>query len=234
MSFDPSKFTTPQAKPLPVILLLDVSGSMSVQNKIDHLNNAVREMIESFAQEEKMETEIIISVITFGESVELQIPFTRASQVVASPLIASGLTPMGTALKMAKAMIEDKEATPSRAYRPTVVLVSDGQPTDNWQGPLDDFVSNGRSSKCDRMAMAIGRDADASVLNRFIAGTPHELFTAANAGQLHEFFKRVTMSVTIRSQSKNPNEVLELPSPAEKQIEPLASQNNDNGDEGFW
>ena len=204
--FDPSKFTTPKAKPLPVCLLLDVSGSMS-GDKITNLNNAVKEMLDTFKAEEKMETEFLISVITFGNEVKLHIPPTKASQVQWRDLGADGMTPMGTALKMAKAMIEDKETTPSRAYRPTIVLVSDGQPNDSWERPLEDFIRQGRSSKCDRMAMAIGHDADEGVLNRFIEGTPHQLFYAESAAQLHEFFQRVTMSVTMRSRSKNPNEV---------------------------
>ena len=116
--FDPKKFTTPTAKPLPVVLLLDVSSSMS-GDKIENLNKAVEDMLDTFAQEEKMETEILVSVITFGNQVELQVPYTKASQVQWQGLQANGMTPMGTALKMAKAMIEDKETTPSRAYRPT-------------------------------------------------------------------------------------------------------------------
>ena len=209
--FDPKKFTTPTAKPLPVVLLLDVSSSMS-GDKIENLNKAVEDMLDNFAQEEKMETEILVSVITFGKQVELHVPYTKASQVQWQDLQADGMTPMGTALKMAKAMIEDKKTTPSRAYRPTIVLVSDGQPTDSWERPLEDFISEGRSSKCDRMAMAIGRDADETVLKSFIEDMPHNLFYAEHAGQLHEFFQRVTMSVTIRTQSKNPNVV---PTPSE-------------------
>lgn len=213
--FDPKKFTTPTAKPLPVVLLLDVSSSM-YGDKIENLNKAVEEMLDSFAQEEKMETEILVSVITFGNQVDLQVPYSKASQVQWQGLQANGMTPMGTALKMAKTMIEDKETTPSRAYRPTIVLVSDGQPNDSWERPLEDFISEGRSSKCDRMAMAIGRDADETVLKRFIEGTPHDLFYAENAGQMHEFFQRVTMSVTMRSQSKNPNVV---PTPSEIKLD---------------
>lgn len=234
--FDPKKFTTPTAKPLPVVLLLDVSSSMS-GDKIENLNKAVEDMLDTFAQEEKMETEILVSVITFGNEVELQVPYTKASQVQWQGLQANGMTPMGTALKMAKAMIEDKETTPSRAYRPTVVLVSDGQPNDSWERPLEDFISEGRSSKCDRMAMAIGRDADETVLKRFIEGTPHDLFYAKNAGQLHEFFQRVTMSVTMRTQSKNPNLIPNIPkqlkdaniiSNVEYQVIPKSEEN------GYW
>lgn len=237
--FDPKKFTTPTAKPLPVVLLLDISYSMS-GDKIDNLNKAVKNMLDTFAQEEKMETEILVSVITFGGKVDLHVPFTKASQVQWHGLQVNGDTPMGTALKMAKAMIEDKETTPSRAYRPTIVLVSDGQPTDGniWKLAMDDFISEGRSSKCDRMAMAIGRDADETVLKRFIESTPHDLFYAENAGQLHEFFQRVTMSVTMRTQSKNPNVV---PAPSEIKLDggsvksaASGTTTVSSGDEGYW
>lgn len=235
--FDPKKFTTPTAKPLPVILLLDMSYSMS-GDKIDNLNKAVEDMLNTFAQEEKMETEILVSVISFGDQVALHVPFTKASQVQWQSLHAGGMTPMGAAIKMAKAMIEDKDTTPSRAYRPTVVLVSDGQPNDSWEKPLEDFISEGRSSKCDRMAMAIGRDADKKVLKRFIEGTPHDLFYAENAGQLHEFFQRVTMSVTMRTQSKNPNVV---PAPSEIKLDGGSIKSNTTGnavgssdDDGYW
>jgi len=235
--FDPKKFTTPTAKPLPVVLLLDVSTSMS-GDKIENLNKAVEDMLDTFAKEEKMETEILVSVITFGDQVKLYVPYTKASQVQWQGLQANGMTPMGTALKMAKAMIEDKETTPSRAYRPTIVLVSDGQPNDSWERPLEDFISKGRSSKCDRMAMAIGRDANEMILKRFIEGTPHDLFYAENAGQLHEFFQRVTMSVTMRTQSKNPNVV---PTPSEIKLDGGSVKSATTGnttassdDEGYW
>ena len=235
--FDPKKFTTQTAKPLPVVLLLDVSGSMSGE-KIDNLNKAVQDMLDTFAEEEKMETEILVSAITFGSQAVLHIPYTKASQIQWKMLQADGMTPMGAALRMAKDMIEDREITPSRAYRPTIVLVSDGQPNDSWEKPLEDFISEGRSSKCDRMAIAIGRDANETVLKRFIEKTPHQLFYAQNANQLHEFFNFVTMSVTMRSQSKNPNIV---PAPSEikidgGEVQSSAKENTDGSadEEGYW
>ena len=206
MSFNPEKFVVPTAKPLPVCLLLDVSSSMSGA-KIDSLNQAVSEMLESFAAEEKMETELLVSVITFGNQVELSVPFTKASEIQWKNLPAGGMTPMGTALEMAKAMIEDKDTTPSRAYRPTIVLITDGQPTDKWEQPLENFTSKGRSSKCDRMAMVIGHNTDDSVLRRFVEGTKHDIFRVENAKELHAFFQHVTMSITSRSRSNNPNEI---------------------------
>lgn len=204
IAFDPSKFTAAKAKPLPVILLLDVSGSMSGE-KIHNLNAATRDMLEIFRDTENGETEIHVSIITFGGEVKLHQELACASNIQWHDLSAGGGTPLGVALQMAKAMIEDKDIVPSRAYRPTVVLVSDGQPNSGWESPLKEFISDGRSAKCDRMAMAIGADADEAVLGEFIAGTPNRLFYAENAKQLRDFFKFVTMSVTIRTKSQTPN-----------------------------
>lgn len=226
MSFDPSKYTVAKAKPLPVVLLLDTSSSMNAggeQSKIAELDSAVRDMIKDFAHEEQLETEIQVSVITFGyDGVKLALPYTNASKVEMKKLEAQGNTPMGTALRMAKDMIEDKETTPSRAYRPLVILCSDGAPNDDWEAPMDNFIKDGRSSKCDRMAMAIGSDANEAVLKRFIEGTENPLFYAKDASSMHKFFKFVTMSVATRSHSQNPNVIMKIEPPKEI-VEPVAA-----------
>lgn len=226
MAFDPSKYTVAKAKPLPVVLLLDTSSSMNAggeQSKIAELDSAVRDMIKDFANEEQLETEIQVSVITFGyNGVQLALPYTNASKVEMKKLEAQGNTPMGMALRMAKDMIEDKETTPSRAYRPLVILCSDGAPNDDWEGPMDNFIKDGRSSKCDRMAMAIGSDANEAVLKRFIEGTENPLFYAKDASSMHKFFKFVTMSVATRSHSQNPNMIMKIEPPKEI-VEPVAA-----------
>lgn len=223
--FNPSDFTVAKAKPLPVVLLLDVSTSMQ-GNSINQLNAAVKEMISDFAAAEKNEIEILVSIITFGAEVLLHTPYTSAKDIEWQDMTVSGMTPMGTAFSMAKAMIEDKETTPSRAYRPTIVLVSDGAPNDVWQQPLRELVNEGRSQKCDRMAMAIGSDASNSVLNEFISGTENKVFTAQDSSQIQEFFKFVTMSVTTRTQSQNANVV-----PKQEEVQRLIEQEDNQQSE---
>ena len=102
---------------------------------------------------------------------------------------------MGTAIQMAKDMIDDKSVTPSRIYRPAVVLVSDGEPNDEWRGPMAMFINDGRSAKCQRFAVAIGDQADRTVLETFTEN-PDNVFFAANASDLADCFKTVSMSVT--------------------------------------
>ena len=239
--FDPSKFTAAKAKPLPVLLLLDVSGSMGGE-KIRNLNDAVRDMLEVFRDTENSETEIWVAIITFGDQVKLHQKLVSAGQIQWQDLSAGGSTPLGVALQMAKAMIEDKDVVPSRAYRPTVVLVSDGQPDNGWESPLSEFIGDGRSAKCDRMAMAIGAQADETVLGKFIEGTPNGLFYSENAKQMRDFFKFVTMSVTIRTKSQTPNVIPEAkvidvkPTTIEARSEKPKSvtQEASDVDGGYW
>lgn len=212
MAFDPSKYTVAKARPLPVILLLDRSGSMAGE-KISTLNVAVNQMIESFKSAGQGEAEINLAVISFGGDVSYDIPLQPVAELSDCRLQANGGTPMGAALSMAKDLLEDKERIPSKCYRPAVVLVSDGAPTDEWEKPMDDFVEGGRSSKCQRFAMAIGTSQDDPVLNRFMHRMEQSVYLASDATKIRDFFQFVTMSVSQRSRSQNPNA---LPPPGSK------------------
>ena len=130
------EFTTQTARPLPVVLLADVSGSMGTDGKIQALNHAVREMIEAFQDESDLRAEIHVSVITFGGQARTHMALAPAKGATWTDLGASGGTPMGAAFELVRQLVEDRTAIPGRAYRPTIVLASDGQPTDPWPEPL--------------------------------------------------------------------------------------------------
>lgn len=199
------EFTTQAARPLPVILLADVSGSMSVDGKIQALNHAVREMVEAFQDESDLRAEIHLSVVTFGGQSKVHLPLSPARNTSWTDLAAGGGTPMGAAFDLARQMVEDKGIVPGRAYRPTIVLVSDGQPTDPWQAPLQALLGSERCGKAFRMALAIGADADHAVLQAFLADPEARVYRADEARQIRQFFQLVTMSVSARSRSANPN-----------------------------
>ena len=84
-------------------------------------------------------------------------------------------------------------------------MLSDGGSNDDWEKSLDNFVGNGRSSKCDRLAVAIGDDADKVVLEKFISGSENPLFFAEDASKIMDVFKKITMSVSMRTKSVNKN-----------------------------
>jgi uncharacterized protein YegL len=62
------KFQVQTARPLPVIVLADTSGSMSVDGKIEALNRGLKDMVASFSSESRLRAEIQVSVIAFGGS----------------------------------------------------------------------------------------------------------------------------------------------------------------------
>jgi len=201
-----NEFAMASARPLPVILLLDISGSMSMNGKIDILNDAVSEMIDTFVGEDDSRAEIHVSVITFGgQEAKLHLQLQPADTIKWLPMEAKGRTPIGQAFSLAQQMIEDKSIIPSRAYRPTVILVSDGISTDDWRRPLDQLLNSERASKAVRFAMGIGEESDNDTLNSFLSSNNARVFHAHETRKIKNFFKWVTMSVTTRSRSVNPN-----------------------------
>ena len=202
-------FVAAQPRPLPVIVLADTSGSMVDNGKINALNDAMQEMLESFSGEDASRAEIHVAVVTFGkEGAKVRQPLTPASKVQWVRMTAAGGTPMGAAFDTATVMIEDRAQIPSRAYRPTIILVSDGQPTDDWQASLERLLGAERASKAARFAMGIGDDADEAVLSAFLATPEARVYHAHEARQIKQFFRWVTMSVTQRSRSATPDTVI--------------------------
>lgn len=201
------EFIATSPRPLPVIVLADTSGSMSENGKIEALNQSLNEMIQTFATESRIRAEIQVGIITFGgASAEVHLPLTPAHQIIETkPIGANGATPMGQAFEAVRKLLEDRDVIPSRAYRPALILVSDGLPTDDWEAPFADLRASERAQKATRFAMAIGGDADEAMLAQFANDREAPLFKAHEARDIHRFFRAVTMSVTSRTASANPD-----------------------------
>lgn len=212
-NFTLNNFVASTARPLPVIILADTSGSMGVDGKIEALNLSLNDMISRFAEEESGVAEIHVGIVTFGGSAMLHQDLMPAREVSRNPLVATGMTPMGAAFDIARELIEDKAKVPGRAYSPAIVLLSDGQPNDEWEAPLESLLNSPRAQKAQRFALGIGEDADAEVLRAFLNDPNAKVFGASDAHQIKSFFRWVTMSVSTRSRSVNPNSsvVDELP-----------------------
>lgn len=199
------EFSPPPLRPLPVILLLDVSKSMSADGKLQVMNQSVREMIDDLKQDTGI-AEIQIAIVAFGgTAAELYLPLQPIHLVKWKDMEAKGKTPMGSAFRLIKSMLEDNEQIPSRAYAPTLVLVSDGIPTDDWKGPLEQLTVSARASKAARFAMAVGDDANLEMLADFINESRIPVFKASQGKEIKRFFRQVTLSVGSRSRSENPD-----------------------------
>jgi uncharacterized protein YegL len=193
---------------------------MNQPDKIGALNLAIEEMLASFRAEDDSRAEIQVAVITFGRGgARVHQAMTPASQVSWAPLAPDGNTPLGAALDLAVTMLEDRGQIPSRAYRPTIILVSDGQPTDEWKGPLARLLQSERASKAARFAMGIGADADTATLEAFLATSDARVHSAHEARQIRQFFRWVTLTVAQRSRHARPDSVIAAPPIALEDIE---------------
>ena len=196
-------------------MLADASGSMEGV-KISMLNNALREMIATLAGMDDVRGSFQIAVISFGNEVVLHQPLVNVKDAYFQELVAKGKTPLGEAIHMVADMLEDRLLIPSTSYAPTIVLISDGMPTDldadpktfdylTW-APMKRLHSESpRASKCLRLAMGVGNDADRDMLRAFINNSDVPVFASDEASGIERFFRRVTMSTVSRMSVVNSN-----------------------------
>jgi len=91
-----------------------------------------------------------VAIVTFGGHVQTVCDFTTVEQFSPPSLIASGDTPMGTAIERAIDMVQDRKqvyrANGILYYRPWIFLITDGGPTDSWKSAAA-RVTQGEASK---------------------------------------------------------------------------------------
>ena len=212
-----------EARPLPVLLLIDNSGSME-NEKINTVNLAIKEMLAEFSSIKNAKGKISIGAIAFGNTVKVVQEIDKIENVMIPDFKAGGKTWMGQAIEKAIELLEDKNRVPDRAYTPTIILLSDGLPSDcqgmsdpqnydflQWE-PLKRLHSSERLKNCPKLALGIGEGTNYRMLNAFINNPEVPVIKANELSTITKFFQWVTYSISKRSVSNNPNEpVLEDP-----------------------
>lgn len=178
-------------RPLHFIWIADCSGSMNGA-KIQTLNRAIREAIPYMidAAEENPHAKILVRAIRFSNGATWHIATpTEVKSFKWKDLKAKGYTDMGKALKMVAAeLLPDVMGV--RGLPPVLVLLSDGQPTDDFNSGLRQLTDSPWGQRAVRIAIAIGSDADLDVLHRFMGGHVEvKPLEAKNADDLVNFIK---------------------------------------------
>jgi uncharacterized protein YegL len=73
---------------------------------------------------------------------------------------------------------------PERGLPPVLVLITDGQPTDDFASGLKALMTQPWGTKAVRIGVAIGEDADVDVVEKFIGNPEIKPLLANNAPQL--------------------------------------------------
>ncbi len=183
---------TTTRRPLHFFWLLDVSGSMGHDGKIQALNNAIEETLPLLREDAAAnpQAQVLVSSMVFATSPEWvgqqAVPVERMRWRPVQP-VPQGLTELGLALRQLLEPLRHLEDE-GRGYAPVVVLVSDGHPTSlagpRFEDALAEVLATPWGAASVRMAIGIGRDADMQALAHFIGDPTRPPLRAENPQQL--------------------------------------------------
>ena len=114
----------------PVILLLDVSGSMD-KAPIQELREGLKQFLQENSDDETASMSVELEIITFGNTADIVAPFAPIGAISDNPptLTANGSTPLGAALALAdKELKERRRLYKSKgisSYKPWVILMQE-------------------------------------------------------------------------------------------------------------
>ncbi|GAA5082557.1 vWA domain-containing protein [Lysobacter panacisoli] len=156
----------------PLVLVLDCSGSMAGA-PIQQLNEGLQLLEHELKADPIAAKRVRVLIVTFGgmDSAEVAGEWSDAMDFVAPQLAASGTTPTGQAIDLALQRIEEEKQafrTAGVAYtRPWLFLMSDGVPTDHWEGAADGCRQAEAANKVAVFPLAVGSGADDDTLAAF-------------------------------------------------------------------
>jgi uncharacterized protein YegL len=184
----------------PCMLLLDTSGSMT-GSPIQQLNEGVQTLKNELQGDPLAAKRVEIAMITFGPAT-LQCDFQTVDAFYPPYLSSGGDTPIGAAVTMGIELINLRKQVFKEHgvgyYKPWIILITDGSPTDNWQGAAQ-LIKEGEN-KNSFAFFAIGVEgANMDTLTQLSVREPLKLKGLA----FREFFMWLSSSMKMVS-SKNP------------------------------
>lgn len=152
-----------QVARLPVYLLLDCSGSM-LGAKLTGVSAGVTAICETLRSDPRSAATVHMSVIWFNDHAH-ETPLVPITLFAVPELRALGLTALGEALMMLNGAM-DRDLRPALSgasappdYRPLVFLLTDGQPSDEWEAPAAYLRHRTVHVPLHIIGLAIGDDA---------------------------------------------------------------------------
>jgi uncharacterized protein YegL len=194
---------------VPICLVLDVSGSMSGE-PIQELQSGVQMFFDAIRVDDVAQYAAEICVVTFGSTAQRAVDFMSIERQEVPGLVADGTTAMGQGVNMALDLLDARKEEYRRAgvdyYQPWMVIMTDGEPTDDISVASSRIKSLAESKKLTVFPIAIGAGANLGTLSALSPGRPPLRLKGLN---FKEFFLWLSRSVSRVSQS-TPGEAVQL------------------------
>src|SRR5262245_49481546 len=152
---------------LPIYLLLDNSESM-VGEPMAAVNQGLQQLCLDLKSDPLAIETAWLSVIAFGGKARQVCSLTEALQFAPPHLGVGPGTNLGAALDLLAHSLQHEvrrsSADQRGDWKPIVFLLTDGQPTDNWQEALARFRKAASAWASNLIAIGCGADVDLEVL----------------------------------------------------------------------
>ncbi len=182
-----------------LFFLVDTSGSME-GSKIGELNAAVEDVIPEIRKisEENADAAIKIAVLEFSDGARWATPIPMdAADYTWNYLTAAGMTDFGEMCKALNEKLSRKAfmSDVAGSFAPAIFLLSDGEPSDEYQKELQNLKENNWFKKAIKVAVAIGEDANRDVLAEF-TGNREAVLTVHTPQALAKMIRFVSVTAS--------------------------------------
>ncbi len=190
------------SRKIPICLVLDCSGSMQGE-KINELNVNIHRFLDYVRANGKAHRICDLCIITFGgDGVNVASGYDSIDNIKFVDLTASGCTPLGAAVEKAQELLDLRRSyyrnNGIEHYKPIMLLMSDGVPTDEYQSVAERFSKKVAERELKIFPVGIGTDFRLDILKLFSPiVTPKQIKDTSDFAKLFEL---------LSSSSSNPDD----------------------------
>jgi uncharacterized protein YegL len=192
---------------LPVYLLLDCSESM-IGEGIRAVQQSVEMMLRSLRTDPHALETVWLSCITFARDAKLEFPLTELTEVQTPKLKVRPGTAIGAALSLCAdrilAEVRRTSVVQKGDWRPLIILITDGQSTDNWSMALGRLGQHIKPRPANIYAIGVGDDVDTNELRQLTDIVLH--LPDMTEDRIKKLFVWLTASVTENSRGVHEQE----------------------------
>ena len=178
-----------------LFFVVDTSGSLQ-GTKIGAVNTAIREVLPELKDAGGSDIDLKVACLTFSSGCQWMYSTPIASDSFQwTNVDADGVTDLGAACRELNEKLSKNGflKAPSGSVAPVIFLLSDGEPTDDFESGINLLQQNNWFKHGIKVAVAIGDDANKDVLAKF-TGNIEAVITVHTPEALRKWIRKVSIT----------------------------------------